>query len=367
MFIVGFSGGPRYSELDDDYAKLSPLYFHDAAAAIVKNGQPIFAVEEERLSRQKHTNRFPALAIRASIDGAGCSIQDIEKFAFFFSETFFEANLTKDTTILGIEKREGVRDILTRNISGALGTDINREKIEFVRHHHAHAAATYFGSGFTEALILVVDGNGESESLSIFSGIKDEIKEVHSYPVRGSLGYFYRYATQLLGFSNFDEYKVMGLAPYGQSQRYFSLLSELYKFNADGSYDLDIATLGDLAYNVGILGQAEPRTTKWERKTHFAAAVQQLLEVVVVDILSWWQAKLDLKNLCLSGGVAQNCVMNGLIANTKKFENIFVHPASHDAGAALGAAIYIAKQRPSAHDAPAVPYSPLLGPEAPSE
>ncbi|POH33135.1 hypothetical protein ATY31_11295 [Sinorhizobium americanum] len=201
----------------------------------------------------------------------------------------------------------------------------------------------------------------------------------------------------------------MGLAPYGDSDLYFRFVSILYKFNPDGSYDLNIARLGDLAYDLGIVGRAEPPTRKWERKIHFAAAVQQLLEVVVIDILSWWQAKLDLKNLCLAGEVAQNCVLNGAIANSKKFENIFVHPASHDAGAALGAAIYIGKQRPSslynvmngvianakkfenvfvhsashdagaplgseiyigkqrtpAHDAPAVSFSPLLGPKLP--
>ncbi|OHV79339.1 carbamoyltransferase C-terminal domain-containing protein [Ensifer sp. LCM 4579] len=365
MFIVGFSGGPQYSEINDEFAKLSPLYFHDAAAAIVKNGNPIFAIEEERLTRQKHTNRFPALAIRASIDAARCSIDEVEKFAFFFSETFFDVDLAKESAILGLKKREGVRDLLTKNISRALGAEINRQKIEFVPHHHAHAAATYFASGFPEALILVVDGNGESESLSIFSGVNGKINDVYSYPVSVSLGYFYRYATKLLGFSDFDEYKFMGLAPYGQAHKYFGLVSELYKFNVDGSYDLDITRLGDIAYNLGVLGQAEPPAPEWERKANFAAAIQQLLEVVIIDILSWWQSKLDLKHLCLAGGVAQNCVMNGVIAETKIFEKIFVHPSSHDAGAALGAAIYTASRQKSAIASFAVPYTPLLGPKLP--
>ncbi|MER9839581.1 hypothetical protein NKJ28_32360 [Mesorhizobium sp. M0145] len=365
MLIVGFSGGPRYSEINDDFSKLSPLFFHNAAAAVIKGRLPLFAVEEERLSRQKHTNRFPALAMRASIDAARCSIHEIDKFAFFFGESYFDSELAKEAATLGIEKKTGVRDILMNNISQAFGVDIDRQKIEFVRHHHAHAAATYLASTFTEALVLVVDGEGERESLSIFRGTHGVVEEIYSYPVKCSLGHFYRYATQLLGFSMFDEYKVMGLAPYGRSDRYFGPVSKLYMFNPDGSYDLDIIRLGDIAYSLGVLGRAEPGTREWQRKAHFAAAIQKLLEVVVIDVLSWWQAKLELKNVCLAGGVAQNCVMNGLIAGTNIFENIFVHPASHDGGAALGAALYIASQQKKEEKTNITLYSPLLGPKLP--
>ncbi|WP_194288247.1 carbamoyltransferase [Agrobacterium tumefaciens] len=367
MYVIGFSGGPRYFELDDDFSGLSPLYFHDAAVAIVKDGVPLFAIEEERLSRQKHTNRFPSLGLKEALNVAGCDAGQVAKFAFFFSENFFEIDLTKDAALLKLQKTGSVREIIARNISRALDADIPKEKIVFVRHHEAHAASVYFASRFKDALVMVVDGNGEKESLTIFAGVDGKLSEVHSYPVASSFGYFYRHATQLLGFSNFDEYKVMGLAPYGDAEKFYSLVSKLYRFNQDGSYELDVNGLSEIAYNVGAIGPAEPKSRGWNRKAHLAAAVQKLLEVALQDIASWWQRKLGFHNLCLAGGVAQNCVMNGCLAEAGIFERVYVHPASHDAGAALGAAIHVANTETRIERESYPAYSPLLGPDLPSE
>jgi carbamoyltransferase len=229
------------------------------------------------------------------------------------------------------------RTTLTRLLGEALQTEIDPRRIVFVRHHMAHAASASAVSGFERSLVLAIDGYGDGLSGLVARGEGSALTELATFPQRKSLGLLYLKVIEFLGYGQFDEYKVMALAPYGDSTDYGPLLSGLYELRSEGDYELDVGEIaGRLSGQVAVRKPGEPLE---RRHYDLAAALQEALERIVMHVLSHHRDATGLSELCLAGGVALNCTMNGAIASSGSFNGVFVQPAAHDAGCALGAAL----------------------------
>nr|WTA00264.1 hypothetical protein OH820_03675 [Streptomyces sp. NBC_00857] len=335
MHVLGISGlfGTEY----DDYPLDVPnAFFHDAAAALVVDGTVVAAVEEERLNREKHTNRFPLRAAAACLEQAGLGLDDLDAVAYFFAEDFTDRELRLECVARPEMPFRGSRDLVRERLEKQLGGSLGSERVHFVQHHLTHAEAAYRDSGLAEALVAVIDGNGECEGVSFFAGRPTGLTRLVSYSRRNSLGHFYTEITRFIGYERFDEYKVMGLAPYGDAERFHGLLSRLCTLR-EGDYELDVAAVPGLLLDAGL----PPRRAGEDFgpvHADLAAAAQRLLEEVVLHLVRYWQRRTGLPALCLAGGVGQNTSLNGRLLREGSFLDVYVHPASHDGGAALGAA-----------------------------
>jgi carbamoyltransferase len=316
---------------------------HDTAAVLVRDGEVVVAIEEERLNRVKHTRAIPGRAIRACLEQAEVTLDKLDAVALAVSEP--AANLLATIKARGglvthladpvIDIRSQAQGLLAQ-LGGQL---VERERFHFVEHHLAHAVSAYACSGFDEALVLTADGEGEATSGTIHEVRRGTYRELARTDTRDSLGHFYTQVTSFLGFRPLDEYKVMGLAPYGDPSRFGELFAEVYTLHADGSYTLDRELLVQRLH--AVTGQRQRGTPVERIHQDLAAAAQATLERIVMHVLSVRQRQTGLKKLCLAGGVALNCTMNGVIERAGLFEEIFVQPAASDAGGALGAALHV--------------------------
>jgi predicted NodU family carbamoyl transferase len=338
MLVLGLSGWFNTPE-DQLIPLLSPKFFHDSAAVLIRDGIVLAAVEEERLNRIKHTNYFPHLAVRFCMDKASVGLEALDRIAYFFGEQFTDREGRNESARGRNPWPPPARELLAQRLEQCGKGEIDPRKIDFVPHHLSHATSAFFDSGWTNALVAVFDGNGEQESGSIFLASPGSLEVLATYPTAGSLGHFYSAGTRFLGFGHFDEYKVMGLAPYGEAAKLWPLFSSSLRLESDGRYQLDASTLGDAVLHFGLRPRA-PTATIDPIHCDFAAGLQRLLELVMEHVLRHWQRETGQSNLCLAGGVAHNCAMTGRIARAGGFKGLFVHPASHDAGAALGAAFW---------------------------
>ena len=320
-----------------------PINFgHDAAAALISDGQIIAAVEEERLIRLKHTNNFCAEAIRSCLQQAGMKATDIDRFAYYFGE---EEN-DRDLQLIYLQHPEldvpNTRDLLTDRLGEALDVSIRPDQISFVRHHTSHGFAAYHNSGFGSALVVVMDGKGDSESISIVSAEGTDYKYVRSFDEWRSLGRFYQASIELLGYQAFDEYKVMGLAPYGDPGQYRSLFRSLYVLDDGGGYQLDLARVRyNLVSAVRRRDKGEPFSIE---HMNFAAALQETLEEIALHVISHAQRETGHRRLCVGGGVGLNATLNGRLMRSGLFDGTYFDPAAHDAGAAVGAALKVCQE-----------------------
>lgn len=336
-------------------------YYHDAAAALLKNGEIIAAAEEERFTRKKHDQSFPINAINFCLKKANITPEDIAYVVFYekpllkferllmqhlhaypFSYwSFYKAmpnwiveKLRVPTTIRKKLKKGG------KKFSG---------EILFIEHHMAHAASSYLVSPFQEAAILTVDGVGEWTTTAFGYARGNDIVLQKKIDFPHSLGLLYSAVTAYLGFKvNNDEYKVMGLAPYGKPA-YYEKMKQLLDIKQDGSYALD------MRYFVYHYKTEMPSKKFMEefgpmrklggpidqRHKDIAASVQKLLEETLFTILNSLYNETKCENLCLAGGVALNSVANGKITKRTPFKNVFIQPAASDAGTSLGAALYL--------------------------
>lgn len=316
---------------------LSRLFYHDAAAALVVDGNLEFACEEERWTRDKHTNGFPVNAISAALNSADASLSDIDNIAFGFSESFTTERLAGEAFKDPSVELRTATDIYTEHISMLAG---RVPPFEFIPHHLAHAASAYFGSGFDDSLILVADGRGELQATSLFLGTAERITEITSFPAAHSLGDFYSFCTEALGFGPFDEYKVMGLSAYGEPAQHAPLLRQALLLRDGGDYSINLDPIRS-AFGTPALPRRALDRPVLQIHADFAAAVQRRLEAAVVHILRHWRAVTSSTALCFAGGVAQNSRLNGAIVESGLFTNMFIPPAANDAGAAAGAALYV--------------------------
>jgi len=353
---------------DSTYILGISCFYHDSAACLVRDGDILAAVQEERFTRKKHDPKFPKNAIKYCLEEAGIAIQDLDHVVFYDKPFLtFERLLMSYLTVAPRGLRSwleamplwlGQKLHIPRIIYRETGYEGD---ILFTEHHEAHAASAFYPSPFKEAAILTIDGVGEWATASCGFG-KDEditlLKELH-FP--DSLGLLYSAFTYFCGFKvNSGEYKLMGLAPYGVPRYKDLIFSELVDLKEDGSVRLNLSYfdfLGGLRMTnrrfAKLFGgpRRRPETDITQREMDIAASIQAVIEETVLRMANHVYKETNQKNLCLAGGVALNCVANGRILREGPFEDIWIQPAAGDAGGALGAALsvwhrYLANKRP---------------------
>ena len=362
MKVIGMSGLHNSVEFKKrELPNLSPRDLRivqglDSAAVLVTHQGVVAPAAEERFSREKGTGAFPVGAIQYCLRAGGLTLGDIDYVAHgFYYEPFrslFEnhRNGFTERQFSEVYSREAQLQCLQQNLSPVDWSN----KLVQVPHHLAHAASTFYLSGFEESLILIVDGMGEVDSTTLAIGCKNNIEIVKRIPALHSLGILYGVFTLYLGFDiNNDEYKVMGLAPYGNPNRYFAEVMDLVCLKDNGTYTIPIlfrnGTLEEKETYAGTLGLLSDtfgpvRTSNSEiaqRHMDIAAALQQVLQVSLLHVLRHFKKETNQKNLCMAGGVALNCTANTAIKRSRMFKQLFVQPAAGDDGSALGAALYV--------------------------
>ncbi|MFE9747893.1 carbamoyltransferase [Saccharothrix saharensis] len=340
---------------------------HDAAACLVADGELVAAVEEERFNRIKKTNRFPAGAIRACLDLAGVTPGDVDALGYYFDRDLVDLGLGNFHVATPVQPVRWGVDLLQDRLREHFDWEIPADRIMFTRHHLAHAWSSFARSGMADALVVVMDGRGEDVSTTVHLAGSGEMRELKSYSVPQSLGLLYQEAIGHVGYGFGDEYKVMGLAPYGDPATYREQFRSLYTLRPDGEYDMtppipDINPTVAPFYEVGFRARRAGEPVTQEHKD-FAAGLQETLEVLAMHVITHWARQTGAKRLCFTGGVAHNSSLNGLLLRSGLFDEVFVHPSSHDAGAAEGAAIVAAARLGTPHTRVERLVSASLGPD----
>lgn len=338
-------------------------YYHDSAAVLLRDGHIVAAAQEERFTRKKHDARFPIHALRYCLDAAGISLAQVDRVAFY-DKPFLKFERLLETYLafaprgfksfrmaIPVWLREKLfqKDLLAKELK-ALAPEVNwLDRLLFSEHHLSHAASAFFPSPFDEALVLTMDGVGEWATTSAALGRGNDLeifKEIH-FP--HSLGLLYSAMTYYLGFKvNSGEYKVMGLAPYGEPKYVQTILDHLIDLKPDGSYRLDQSyfdyctglTMTNAKFDA-LFGAPprKPEAPLTQREMDLAASVQAVTEEAVLRMTRALREETGQENLCLAGGVALNCVANGKVLRDGRFKRVWVQPAAGDAGGALGAAL----------------------------
>jgi carbamoyltransferase len=335
MLVLGIHGG-TVREIEDQEPGFGA---HDAAAVLVRDGEILAAIEEERLSRLKHSNAFPVQAIRFCLAEAGATWADVDRIALNVSQQTLDHQ--RALRALGTP---GGRIITAREAIGALFADAFAvdvaEKLRFCHHHLAHAASAYYASGYDRALVITMDGDGDGLCGMVLVADGGRLHPLKEYSDQISLGNWYSSLINVLGYTRFDEYKVMGLAPLGDPRRYAALFRNFYRLLPGGEYE--ITPIAEHLYHLEREGLIENTRAKGApfTKMHkdFAAALQVALEDIALHIVRHFQRQTGMDRLCLAGGVVHNCSMNGRILYSGLFREVFAQPVAHDAGTALGAA-----------------------------
>ena len=339
-------------------------FYHDSAAALVVNGKIVAAAQEERFSRKKHDARYPYNAIKYVLDEAGINLNQVNHIVFFEKpflkfERLLETYLAFAPSGFGsfcmsmpIWLREKLfqKKFLFEKLKLNDKNFDDIDKIYFSEHHYSHAASAFFPSPFKDAIVLTLDGVGEWATTTVAEGSGNKLnllKEIH-FP--HSIGLLYSAFTYYTGFKiNSGEYKVMGLAPYGEPKYKDVIMRELIDLKNDGSFKLNMKYFN---YATGLtmtnqkfsnLFKNPVRDPKKDLLTQFhmdiAASIQSVTEEIILKLTKSISKEFDSRNLCLAGGVALNCVANGKILKEKIFDNLWIQPAAGDAGGALGAAL----------------------------
>ncbi len=352
-------------------------FYHDSAAALIENGAIIAAAQEERFTRKKHDPGFPKEAIEYCLKEAGLTLSDVDHIVFF-EKPFIKFERLLETYLASapagfqsfkmaipvwikdkLFQKGNLIELLEEFENANEGTSEIENKLLFAEHHQSHAASAFFPSPFEEAIILTMDGVGEWATASVAIGRGNELTTVREIQFPHSLGLLYSAMTYYTGFRvNSGEYKVMGLAPYGEPKYAKLIKDNLIDIKEDGSFWLDQSYFN---YATGLtmtsskfhdLFGAPPRTSEdqiTQREMDLAASVQAVTEEVMLKMTESLAKEYGIKNLCLAGGVALNCVANGKVIRAGSFDNVWVQPAAGDAGGALGAALaahYIEKKQP---------------------
>jgi predicted NodU family carbamoyl transferase len=335
MIVLGLSG--YFSPEDKELAPIAdPGFFHDAAACLIRDGELVAAAEEERFNRIKKTSKFPINAIRACLATAGVSPSQIDAVGHYFAEYAVDASLDLIYMKNPQLPLRTSRELMMGYLEGELGFHLPNDRLIYAQHHMSHAMSSFIRSGLPEALVVVMDGQGEAHSISIFHGQNGRLKRLATYGIEKSLGYCYENCIKLLGYRLGDEYKVMGLAPYGNPDTYRDLFEGMYELKENGDFDLQVHMETFLASGLKPRRSGEGFT---QEHMDFASALQSLLERVAMHVITYWAEHTGLADLCFVGGVAHNSSLNGQILRSEKFRQVFVHPVSHDGGSAEGAGL----------------------------
>ena len=342
-------------------------YYHDSAACLVQDGQIVAAAQEERFTRKKHDSGFPFHAAEYCLSQGGVAIGEVDYLVFYDKPLIKFERLLE--TYLSYAP-QGIRSFLTaipvwikeklflRNLLDKAFREVGSlEKTDalppllFGEHHESHAASAFFPSPFQEAVVLCMDGVGEWATTSAWVGRDNKLTPLWEIPFPHSIGLLYSAFTYYTGFKvNSGEYKVMGLAPYGEPTYVKTILENLVDVKPDGTFRLN---MDYFAYCTGLrmtnekfdkLFGAPPRKSESEltqREMDLARSIQEVTEIVMLRLANSLQKETGIKNLCLSGGVALNCVGNGRVLREGPFEKLWIQPAAGDAGSALGAALNV--------------------------
>ena len=340
-------------------------FYHDSAAALIIDGEIIAAAQEERFTRKKHDPSYPINAIDYCLSEAGLSIEKIDYIAFY-DKPFLKFERLLETYVafapkgfqsfrmsmpVWLREKLFLKDMLIKEIK-KVDKNFDSNKLMFGEHHFSHAASAFYASPFEEAVVLTLDGVGEWATTTIAIGKGHELNIVKEIHFPHSLGLLYSAFTYYTGFRvNSGEYKVMGLAPYGEPKYKELILDKLIDLKEDGSFRLDQSyfnyTTGLTMVNQKFLDLfGEPiRKPDSDDLTQFhmdiSASVQAVTEEVVLTITRALAKEYSIPNLCMAGGVALNCVANGKILRDKAFKDVWIQPASGDAGGALGVALAV--------------------------
>ena len=361
-------------------------FYHDSAAALIVDGRIVAAAQEERFSRKKHDAGFPSAAVAYCLNEAGLELAQVDFVAFYEKPILKFDRLIETYLAFAPDGFKSFRSAIPvwvkeklfqeRELKRGLDGQFNR-RIVYAMHHNSHAASAFFPSPFEEAAILTMDGVGEWATASYGAGRGNRIQITHEQKFPHSLGLLYSAFTYYCGFKvNSGEYKLMGLAPYGQPRYVERIVGKMMEVEDDGSIWMDMSyfnycqglTMTSEKFH-GVFGgpPRRPESPITERQMDIAASIQKVTEDVMLKAARHVHAQTGLPNLCLAGGVALNCVANGRIQREGPFERIWVQPASGDAGGALGAALHVWHQlldeprRPKASDSM---NGSLLGPAA---
>lgn len=337
-------------------------YYHDSAAALLKDGVIVAAAQEERFSRVKHDASFPRNAIAYCLAEAGIRIKDVDHIAFYEDsdlkfkrlqatyKDFFPQSIP--LILRSLPKwlfRGDWRRGLIKQFEQEFGLRLSEARFSKFEHHLSHAASAFYPAPFDEAAILVIDGVGEFTTTSIWHGKGNQIESKFEVQFPHSIGLLYSAFTYYTGFKvNSGEYKVMGLAPYGKPRFADVIRDCLFKLSQDGSFKMDQSYF-DYATGEGMTRQKlhdlfggaprEPETPVTQREMDIARSLQEVTEEAMLSLARRARDETQSKHLCLAGGVALNCVGNGKILNSGIFDRVWIQPAAGDAGGALGAAL----------------------------
>lgn len=371
-------------------------YYHDSAAALIHKGKVIAAAQEERFTRKKHDEAFPAKATAYCLEQAGIKLSDVGDIVFYdkpllkferLLETYL-ANAPRGfksfikAMPIWLKEKLYLKKVLRTEFEQFLDADETVPDLKFAEHHQSHAASAFYPSPYNKALILCVDGVGEWATTSLWQGDGKELTPLWEIDFPHSLGLLYSAFTYYCGFKvNSGEYKLMGLAPYGDPVYKELILEHLIDVKEDGSFHLDMSYFN---YETGLtmtsdkfhqLFEAPPRQPESElsqKEMDIASSIQAVTEEIMLKIARHVQKETDNDYLCLAGGVALNCVSNGRLEREGPFKNIWIQPAAGDAGGAVGAALALwhshyeqpAVKKDNVHDQMAGSY---LGPKFSNE
>ncbi len=351
----------HWQEIDIKYVLgISGLY-HDSAATLICNGEIIAAAQEERFTRKKHDANFPVNAICYCMKEAGIDYDELDAVVYYDNPLLTTDRLMKNLKAVGKKDidlaQRNLKMLLidklwiSKTIYDFMGGKLEKDKIYICEHHISHGASAFFASPFEEAVVLTFDGVGEwaTSTIGIGKGNKLNIIKQINYP--HSLGLLYSAFTYFCGFKvNSGEYKLMGLAPYGKPIYYDIIKEELVDIYEDGSYRLHLeyfdyylggAMTNDKFADLFHGPRRKPESVITQREMDLAASIQKITEEIVIKSAIYAKKVTGMKNLCMAGGTALNCVANGKLLKEKIFENIWIQPAAGDAGGAIGAALYM--------------------------
>jgi carbamoyltransferase len=338
-------------------------YYHDSAAALLDDGRIVAAAQEERFTRRKHDARFPRNAIAYCLAERGIRLAEVDHVAFY-DKPFLKFERLLETYVafaprgfqsfrmavpLWLREKLFQKDLLASELREYDPRFDARQRLKFCEHHFSHAASAFYASPYEEAVVLCMDGVGEWATTSVSIGRGEDLEVVKELHFPHSLGLLYSAFTYYTGFRvNSGEYKLMGLAPYGEARHIGTILGNLIDLKPDGSFRLNQdyfdyctgLTMTNARFDA-LFGQ--PARKSEEKLTQFhmdiAASIQKVTEEIVLRMTRALAAETGIRNLCLAGGVALNCVANGKVLRDNAFKSIWIQPAAGDAGGAVGAAL----------------------------
>jgi len=340
-------------------------FYHDAAACLIKDGEIVAVAEEERFNRKKHSSGVPVNAIEFCLKKASINISQVDHVAYYFNKWGIFLNSIKDAFLL----RRRVLDALkvpAFNLYMMASLEVDKikasdklgfpfPKMVYIDHHQAHAASAYFVSPYDNAAILILDLMGESASTSLLIGKGNQISKLKEIKYPHSIGLLYASITDYLGFKVCnDEYKVMGLASFGDMSLYDEF-RKIVRLKPGGEYEIDLKYFTFHKTGRSIRSVSELFISKYglprkhgeiitQHHKNIAAALQKLTEEIVLNLTEYLYRTVNVDNLCIAGGVGLNSVANGRILKQGLFKNIYIQPSSHDAGCAIGCAYYVYNQ-----------------------